>query len=33
MQSLNQIDPASLPKITLQDAKVPPPGALINLQA
>ena len=33
VQSLNQIDPASLPKITLQDSKVPPPGALINLQA
>ena len=33
LQSLNQIDPASLPKITLQDSNVPPPGALVNLQA
>jgi EF-hand domain pair len=33
-QSLNLIAPASLPKITLQDAKSPPvPGSLINLQA
>jgi hypothetical protein len=30
-QSLNQIDPSSLPKITLQDANVQP-GALVNFK-
>ena len=33
VQSLNLIDKSSLPQITLQDANVPPPGALVNFQA